>query len=71
MNKRIQTVAFGAVAALGGVLLLASGGVSIAAGATTGAGAIARRGGRLGQAARTWGCRVRYGAYAERPLTGR
>jgi hypothetical protein len=35
MNKRFQTVAFGAVAAFGGVLLLASGGVSIAAGATT------------------------------------
>jgi hypothetical protein len=35
MNNRIQIITFGAVAALGGVLLLASGGVSIAAGATT------------------------------------
>jgi len=35
MSKRIQTVTFGAVAALGGVLLLASGGASMAAGAST------------------------------------
>src|ERR1041384_6552959 len=35
MSKRVQTVTFGAVAALGGVLLVVSGGASIAAGATT------------------------------------